>query len=57
MLAVPMHQKTIDHSQQAKVLEFLMANLSGLAHLKEISLAAHPLDQDDVLAQIRGETN
>jgi len=57
MLAVPMHQKTIDHSPQAKVLEFLVANLSGLAHLKEISLAAHPLDQDDVVARAWGQTN
>jgi len=51
MLAVAIQQKTIDHSPQAKILEFLVANLAGLAHLKEISLAAHPLDQDKAVAQ------
>jgi hypothetical protein len=57
MLAVPMHQKTVNHSPQAKVLEFLVANLGGLAHLKEISLSAHPLDHDDVVAEAWGQTN
>ena len=55
--AVPIHQKTVDHSPQAKVLEFLVSNLAGLAHLKEISLAAHPLDQDNVVAQAWGQTS
>ena len=55
--AVPIKQKTVDHSPQSKVQEFLVANLAGLAHLKEISLAAHPLDQDLAVAQAWGETS
>ena len=55
--AVPIQQKTVAHSPQAKILEFLVANLAGLAHLKEISLAAHPLDQDHVVAQAWGQTS
>jgi hypothetical protein len=54
--AVLIQQKTVDHSPQAKVQEFLIANLAGLAHLKEISLAAHPLDQDKAVAQAWGQT-
>jgi len=54
--AVSLQQKTVDHSPQAKVIEFLVANLAGLAHLKEISLAAHPLDQDNAVAQAWGQT-
>lgn len=57
LLAIPMQQKTVDHSPQAKVLEFLVANLGGMAHLKEISLAAHPLDQDDAVAQAWGQAS
>lgn len=57
ILAVPIHQKTREHTPQAKVEEFLVANLAGLAHLKEISLAAHPLDQDKAVAQAWGQSN
>ena len=55
LMAVSLPQKTVDHSPQAKVIEFLVANLAGLAHLKEISLAAHPLDQDNAAAQAWGQ--
>ena len=55
--AIPIKQKTVEHSPQAKILEFLVANLAGLGHLKEISLAAHPLDQDNVVAQAWGQTS
>jgi hypothetical protein len=34
--AVPIRQKTVEHSPQTKIIEFLVANLAGLAHLKEI---------------------
>jgi hypothetical protein len=57
MSAVSMHQKTVDHSPQAKIQEFLVANLAGLAHLKEISLATHPLDQDNTVTQAWGQTS
>ena len=44
--AVPIHQKTIEHSPQTKILEFLVAMLAGLPHLKDLSRSAHPIDQD-----------
>jgi len=53
--AVPIGQKAVHHSPQTKVLEFLVANLAGICHLKEISLAANPLDQDQVVAQAWGQ--
>lgn len=53
--AVALHQKTYDHSPQAKVLETLVAILSGAKHLQDISLAAHPLDKDLALAQAWGQ--
>ncbi len=49
--AVPLHQKTIDHRPQTKVLEFLVAILGGFEHLKDISLSAHPLDRDPAVAR------
>ena len=55
--AVPIKQKTVDHSPQSKIQEFLIANLAGLAHLKEISKAAHPLDQDLAVAQAWGQSS
>ncbi len=54
--AVLLHQKTCAHSPQAKVLEFLVAILSGAKYLQEISLAAHPLDKDLALAHAWGQT-
>jgi hypothetical protein len=54
--AVPMHQKTVDHSPQRKTLEFLVAILGGFAYLKDISLSAHPLDQDHAVAQAWGQS-
>jgi len=48
---VPLHQKAVDHTPNRKVLEFLVAILGGLAYLKDISQSAHPLDQDQAVAQ------
>ena len=48
---VKLDQKTYEHSPQTKVLEFLVAILSGAKYLQDISLAAHPLDKDLALAQ------
>ena len=52
---VPMSQKTVEHSPQGKVLEFLAAQLGGLEYLKDISLSATPLDQDTAVAQAWGQ--
>jgi hypothetical protein len=51
-----LHQKRYQHAPQTKLLEFLVATLAGLAYLKEISRAAHPLDQDPTLASAWGQT-
>jgi hypothetical protein len=49
--AVQINQKVYEHTPQAKVLEFLVAILSGAKYLQDISLAAHPLDKDVAVAQ------
>ncbi len=49
--AVPLHQKKRVHDPQTKIIEFLVAILGGLPYLKDISQAAHPLDQDQPVAQ------
>jgi hypothetical protein len=48
-------QKKRVHSPQSKVIEFLVATLSGLAYLEDISRSAHPLDQDRAVAQAWGQ--
>jgi hypothetical protein len=51
----PLHQKKRDHSPQTKVIEFLVASLAGLPHLKDISRSAQPLDQDQAVARAWGQ--
>src|SRR5256885_499333 len=53
--AVSLKQKHYQHWPQTKVLEFLVAILAGLQHLQDISLAAHPLDKDQAVAQAWGQ--
>jgi hypothetical protein len=55
--AIPLEQKTVDHSPQRKVLEFLVAVLGGFEYLKDISLSAHPLDKDLAVARAWGQTS
>lgn len=54
---VPMSQKTVIHTPQSKVLEFLVAILAGLPHAKDISKAPQPLDQDQAVARAWGEAS
>jgi hypothetical protein len=49
-------QKTIRHSPQRKILEFLVAILAGLEHLQDLSRSAHPIDQDQAVAKAWGQT-
>ena len=49
--AISIHQKKRDHSPQTKLIEFLVAILAGLPHLKDISHGPHPLDQDQAVAR------
>src|SRR4030043_243039 len=53
--SVQMRQKKRTHTPQAKVIEFLVATLAGLEHLQDISLAAHPLDKDQAVAEAWGQ--
>jgi hypothetical protein len=53
--AVKLSQKVYEHSPQTKVLEFLVAILSGAKYLQDVSLAAHPLDKDIAVAQAWGQ--
>ena len=49
--SVPLHQKTVTHRPQTKILEFFVAILAGLEYLKDLSRSAHPIDQDRAVAQ------
>lgn len=49
--SVPLHQKMITHRPQTKILEFFLAMLAGLEHLKDLSRSAHPIDQDQAVAR------
>lgn len=51
---VRLDQKTYTHRPQTKILEFFVAILGGLPHLKDLSHAAHPIDQDQVVADAWG---
>jgi hypothetical protein len=53
--AVKLRQKTVQHSPQTKVLEFLVSMLAGLEHVQDISRSAHPLDQDLAVARAWGQ--
>lgn len=55
MEQVALKQKTYKHRPQTKVLEFLVAILAGLPHLQDISRSAHPLDQDQMVAEAWGQ--
>lgn len=55
MDAIQLNQKVCEHTPQAKVIEFLVAILSGAKYLQDISLAAHPLDKDMVVAEAWGQ--
>ncbi len=49
--AIKLSQKVYEHTPQTKVIEFLVAILSGTKYLQDISLAAHPLDKDLAVAE------
>jgi hypothetical protein len=49
--SIPLHQKTVVHSPQGKIMEFLVAILAGLEHLQDLSRSAHPIDQDQAVAK------
>jgi hypothetical protein len=52
---VPIPQRTQEHAPQSKLLEFFVAILGGCAYLQDISRGAHPLDQDQAVAEAWGQ--
>ncbi|MCB0120959.1 MAG: hypothetical protein KDE31_17245 [Caldilineaceae bacterium] len=48
---VRLRQKSRTHRPQTKIIEFLLAMLAGLPHLKDLSHAAHPLVKDQAVAE------
>jgi hypothetical protein len=46
ILRVPIPQKSVVHTPQAKVLTFLMGILTGITHLKDLNKGPHPLAHD-----------
>lgn len=52
---VSLKQKRYHHTPQTKVLELLVSILGGLKYLQDISLAAHPLDKDQAVAEAWGQ--
>jgi hypothetical protein len=48
---VPIPQRRRRHTPQTKLIEFFVSILAGCAHLQDISRGAHPLDQDQAVAQ------
>jgi hypothetical protein len=51
LMSVALRQKEYTYKPQTKVLESLVAILGGLEHLQDISRSAHPLDQDQAVAE------
>jgi hypothetical protein len=49
--SVSLHQKSVTHRPQTKILEFFVAILAGLEYLKDLSRSAHPIDQDQAVAK------
>ena len=48
---IDLRQKKRDARAQTKIMEFLLAILAGLPHLQDLSCSAHPLDQDQAVAE------
>jgi len=55
LTGVPVPQKTVQYAPQGKLLEFLMAILSGVEHLRDINDGPQPLAQDQAVAQAWGQ--
>jgi hypothetical protein len=52
---VNLSQKSRTHRPQTKLIEFLVAILAGLPHLQDLSRSAHPLVQDQAVADAWGQ--
>jgi len=54
---VSIPQRRGEHAPQTKLMEFLVAILSGCAYLQDISHGPHPLDQDQAVATAWGQAD
>lgn len=52
---VPIRQRTVDHTPQAKLIQFFVAILAGLDYLHDFTDAPHPLCQDHALIASWGQ--
>lgn len=52
---VPIAQRTVDHTPQAKLIQFFVAILAGLDYLHDFTDAPHPLAQDRALSRSWGQ--
>lgn len=52
---VPIAQRKRDYAPQTKLIEFLVAILSGCRYLQDISHGPHPLDRDQTVAAAWGQ--
>jgi hypothetical protein len=55
LMQVPVPQKTRRFSPQTKLVEFLAGIMSGMEHLEDLNMDAHPLTKDAVVAQTWGQ--
>jgi hypothetical protein len=53
--AVPLDQRTREHTPQTKLIQFLVGVLAGLEHLQDFNDAAHPLVQDQAVIASWGQ--
>lgn len=51
LMRIKLRQKSRFHQPQTTLLEFFVAMLAGLPHVKNVSRSAHPLVQDGAVAQ------
>jgi hypothetical protein len=56
LAGIPIPQRRREHTPQGKLLEFLVAILSGCAYLQDISGGPHPLDRDQAVAEAWGQS-
>lgn len=52
---VPIAQRTVDHTPQAKLIQFFVVILAGLDYLHDFTDAPHPLCQDHALIRSWGQ--
>lgn len=57
LMQVPIPQKTVKHTPQAKLIEFMAGIFGGIEYLSDLNDAPHPLAKDTAVAQAWGLPN